>query len=420
MTLGALLLALLLAAPAAAAPLQVTRRADAHGCSGVFADGGHAFAATDAAWVDLQARAWQLGWPVRYEAAGSDLRAEERFRLGDGAVRVVVVLSPSAGRFRARLLAEPAGDFAVALRQYLPGVSLPCEVRGSLSTAPRQPTAHEPSADDAVAVYHLEHRATELLYDDAFGAADEALARAQVRAPSSDEVRWMRARAAYLEGESLPAADESGRLAAFSRAEYFADQAVALAPEHGEGWLWRAIARGRIVTTQATARTAFDALVGHRGPGWVAKCFERAITLGTTYRHFGYTARGDAMNGAAQLYRMLPKGHIVHALLGVQRDLDRSVKLALAAWHLQPVRLEYAKEAGVSLLCRGVEQGRPEDLRHGRRVLEQALQLPVRTDTERIDHRHVEQLLAGPPDRACGYSRDAWDEGRELREASVR
>ena len=162
----------------------------------------------------------------------------------------------------------------------------------------------------------------------------------------------MRARVAYLEGESLPAGDRAGRLAAFARAERFADEAVELAPEHGEGWLWRGIARGRITTTQAGLRRAFDVLRGERGPAWVAECFERAIALRPEYVHFGFSAAGDARAGAAQLYRLLPDGAWARRVLGVARDLDRAVVLAREALALQPIRIEYAKELGVALLCR--------------------------------------------------------------------
>jgi hypothetical protein len=222
----------------------------------------------------------------------------------------------------------------------------------------------------------------------------------------------MRARVAYLEGEALPAEDRDGRLAAFAKAERFADQAVALAPGHGEGWLWRGIARGRITTTQAGLHVALDVLRGARGPGWVAHCFERAIALAPEYVHFGFSAAGDARAGAAQLYRLLPDGVWARPLLGTARDLERAVALAREALAIQPVRIEYAKELGVALLCRAATSG--GDLGEARRVLAAAQALPARTPYERTDRRHVAELLASPPSAACGYSRDAWDAGTQI------
>jgi hypothetical protein len=93
----------------------------------------------------------------------------------------------------------------------------------------------------------------------------------------------------------------------------------------------------------------------------------------------------------------------------VTRDLDRAVALAREALAIQPVRIEYAKELGVALLCRAATHG--GDLAEARRVLQQAQNLPVRTPYELTDRRHARELLASPPETACGYSRDAWDAG---------
>jgi len=155
-------------------------------------------------------------------------------------------------------------------------------------------------------------------------------------------------------------------------------------------------------------------LLGDRGPAWTAHCFERAIELGPEYAHFGLTAAGDARLGAAQVYRLLPGGAWARPLLGVSRDLDRSVTLAAEALALQPQRIEYAKELGVSLLCRSSERHDAGDAAEAERVLRAALELPVRTPYERTDRRHVLELLDGDPARACGYSRDAWDGGTTL------
>jgi tetratricopeptide (TPR) repeat protein len=404
----------LAASAAAAAPgLRVERTVEQTSCGALVADFAHEWA--DArleggeAFVDLDARPWRVDEPAVYRRGAEQSAAEVKHRVGDGALRVRTTLALAAGRFTVEVLPEPAGDFALALAQYLPGVALPCRAEGRLVLAPAAGSGRTPA--DAVAVYDLVHRATELLYDQRFDAADAALLEAERLAPRSDTVRWMRARVAYLEGEALPTGDRRGRLEAFARAERLADDAVALAPEHAEGWLWRGIARGRITTTQAGLSRALDVLRGERGPAWVASCFERAITLRPDYVHFGFSAAGDARVGAAQLYRLLPGGAWTGPLLGVSRDLDRSVALAREALALQPQRIEYAKELGVALLCQAHETGRAQEEAEARRVLRAALGLPVRTPYERTDRRHVQELLGGPPASACGYSRDAWEAG---------
>ncbi len=411
MTRSAALFALLLAASPAAASMRLARNVERSGCGELVASLAHELAETQldgsAAAVDLDARAWRLDEPAVYRRKGSELASDERYRVGDGAVRIRITLTPDAGRFTADVLPEPAGDFAVALAEYLPGLALPCRAEGSLALEPSGDSGRAP--ESAAAVHALLRSATEELYDQHFAAADAALLEAERLVPQSDTVRWMRARVAYLQGEALPADDRDGRLAAFERAEQLADQAVERAPEHGEGWLWRGIARGRITTTQAGLRRAFDVLRGERGPAWVAHCFERAIALHPDYVHFGFSAAGDARAGAAELYRLLPSGAWARPVIGVTQDLDRAVELAREALEIQPVRIEYAKELGVALLCRSVTHG--ADRAEAERVLLGALELPARTPYERTDRRHAQELLASPPERACGYSRDAWDAG---------
>jgi tetratricopeptide (TPR) repeat protein len=406
---GALGIALVAAAPAGAS-VRLVRHVEATSCGALVADLAHEWAEAEvggaAALVDLDARAWRLDEPALHRRDGETWLADERHRVGEGAVRVRIRLEPEAGRFGAEVMPEPAGDFAVALAQYLPGVALPCRATGSLTRAAAPESGRSP--ERAAAVHALLRGATELLYDQRFAAAEAALAEAQAIAPASDTVRWMRARVAYLEGEALPAGDRAGRLAAFARAERFADEAVELAPAHGEGWLWRGVARGRITTTHAGLRQAVGVLRGERGPRFVADCFERAIALAPEYVHFGFSAAGDARAGAAQLYRLLPAWG--RSVLGVSRDLDRAVALAREALALQPVRIEYAKELGVALLCRAGGG----DLAEAQRVLRAAEALPVRTPYERTDLRHVRQLQSAPPETACGYSRDAWDAGTRV------
>jgi hypothetical protein len=404
----------LAASGAAAAPgLRAERTVEHTSCGALVADFAHEWAEARLdggdVLVDLDARPWRIDEPALYRSGGEEIAGEVRHRVGEGALRVRTTLALDAGRFATEVLPEPAGDFALALAQYLPGVALPCHAEGRLALAPAAGSGRPPLA--TAAAFERLHRATELLYDQRFAAADAALLEAEALTPRSDTVRWMRARVAYLEGEALPAGDRSGRLAAFAHAERLADEAVALAPAHAEGWLWRGIARGRITTTQAGLARALDVLRGERGPAWVAKCFERAIALQPDYVHFGFSAAGDARVGAAQLYRLLPAGAWAGPLLGVSRDLDRSVALAREALALQPRRIEYAKELGVALLCRAHEAGRSDDASEARRVLGAALELPVRTPYERLDRRHVKELLDGPAASACGYSRDTFEAG---------
>jgi hypothetical protein len=409
-----LALALPVASAAAAVPaLRIERGLDATTCGDLVTASTHAFLVAEDAphlrLVDADATPWLVDHPVEYEGGAARVEGRERHRLGQGAILVRAALELRRGRFVLDVLPEPAGDFDAALAQYLPGTVLPCRAEGRLAVVLGGDSSEDPAR--LARVQRLLHAATEALYGPDFALADRLLAEAQALAPDSDTVPWMRARARYLAGEALPRSDREGRAAAFREAEAFADQAVELAPGRGEGWLWRGVARGRLITTQGSLATALAALGRGRGPAWVASCFERAITLRPGWRHFGHSAYGDALYGAAQLYRMLPDAAWAEPVLGVRGDLGRAVALAREAVALQPNRLEYAKELAADLLCRSSRKAQPADLEEGRRVLRGALSLPARTLYEKIDRRHVERLLAEPPERACDYSRDLWLDG---------
>jgi tetratricopeptide (TPR) repeat protein len=403
-------LAALSGAAAAVPELRVAREVEQTTCGALVGSTRHALLVAAEGpprrLVDADARAWLLDAPVEYEGDAHRVEGRERHRVGDGAIEVHAALALDAGRFAVDVRPEPAGDFAAALAQYLPGVTLPCRATGRITV---ESAADSPADPDRLArVQDLLHRATEALYTPDFAAAAALMAEAQALDPRSDTVRWMRARASYLAGEALPREDVAGRTARFAEAEAFADQAVALAPDRGEGWLWRAVARGRLITTQGLVARAFGAVAGGRGPAWVAECFERAIALQPAWHHFNHFAQGDALYGAAQLYRLLPEGAWAGRVIGVRGDLDRAVELARGALALQSNRIEYAKELGIDLLCRGARRERAADVAEGRRILRRAAALPVRSVYDRIDRGHVERLLAEPAASACDYSRDLW------------
>ena len=142
----------------------------------------------------------------------------------------------------------------------------------------------------------------------------------------------------------------------------------------------------------------------------MAHCFERAIALNPEYVHFGFSAAGDARAGAAQLYRLLPDGAWARPVIGVARDLDRAVALAREALEIQPVRIEYAKELGVALLCRAATRG--GDRAEAQRVLRDGAGAAgahvVRAHRPASCRRSCSRARRT---RACGYSRDAWDAG---------
>ena len=355
----------------------------------------------EAVWSISTRAPWRLDEPAVYrrgtdERRGGATSAPRRRRRACACAS----RSPSLpGASRSRCVPEPAGDFALALAQYLPGVALPCRAEGRLALAPsgglgpRRPGAPRPCTT-------LLHRATELLYDQHFAAAEAALLRGGRRSrPRSDTVRWMRARVAYLEGEALPRRTTGdGRLAAFARAEALrrrrrrararARRGLALARHRARPHHHHA---GRPACAHSTCCAASAA-----PPGW-RSCFERAIALRPDYVHFGFSAAGDARVGAAQLYRLLPDG--AWAAAGARRRArPRPLRRARARGARAPAACASSTRRSSAWRCSAAP---PSEARAGaapRRsaCCARALALPVRTPYERTDRRHVQRAARGP------------------------
>ena len=349
--------------------------------------------------VDADARFWTLDRPAAY----TDLESFARYRMGSGVVRVESRLSPTLDSETTRIwIEQPVEPGYLAV--YLPDLELPCERTTRYRV---EPAGVQAVNLDALARFDTAlHEATELLYDQRFEASRQRLRGAMELRPDDPTPHWMMARLVYLELEeragSLPP-DE--RIRGYQAAAAFAERAIERAPDQPEGYLWQAIAHGRVLTARGTIRTALGGLVGGQGPQWLEQRLQRAVSLPESFHFFGDSTRSDALYALAQFYRLAPDAWYM-ALVGTRGDIDRSIELLREVGERQPTRLEYQKELAVALLCRG----REEDLAEARGVLERALELPVITGIDTIDHGHAEQLLLDPPANVCGYSRDGFVE----------
>jgi len=393
------------AAPVSGAELQAL---SIDGCSGLpFPHRTRTLLWNDEIAVDPQARFWTLDRPGAYERSledeTGDIRSIARYRIGSGILRVTAELSPDLEDEVVRLeLEEPIE--ATHLQVYLPGVELPCR----RVTHYRVVTRERADVDlAALATFDtLLHQSTELLYEHEFERARELLERAMQLDAGDPGPYWMLARLIYVaQEERVPEGSLEQRLEAYREAERYASLAVEAAPTEPEGYLWQAIARGRLLTAQGNLRTAISGLVGGRGPAWLEETLQKAVSLPENFRFFGDSTRGDALYALAQFYRLAPDAWYM-GLLGTRGNIDRAVELLDEVVERHPSRLEYRKELAVALLCRGA----PEDQRAARRHLERALTIPVITRIDAIDHAHVEKLLEEPPTQVCAYSRDGFVE----------
>jgi hypothetical protein len=348
--------------------------------------------------VDASARFWELDRPAAY-ARG---RATRRYRVGEGVLEVDAELSPELDREVVRLaVAEPIAPEYLAT--YLPGTSLPCERTTHYDAAPRPATR----ADlESLARFDAAlQEATELLYDAEFAQGEARLREAMALRPADPAPYWMMARLRYLALEGRASAlSRSERIAGYEDAELWADGAVARAPGRAEGYLWQAIAHGRIATSAGSVSLAVRGWVGGRGPSWLEQTMRKAVSLPEDFRFFGFSTRGDALHALAQFYRLAPSGWYMR-FVGTSGNLERAIELSRESVALQPVRIEYRVELAVELLCRGADG----DAAEARAQIESLSAIPAITPIDHIDQAHASALLREPVPNVCSYSRDAFE-----------
>lgn len=349
--------------------------------------------------VDRNARFWELDRPSAFERG----HASRRYRIGKGVLAVDSELSPELDleTVRMRIVEPIASEY---LATYLPGTRLPCERTARYTVRRREGVRADPKALARFDAALLE--ATELLYDGRFSEADIRLREAMSLRPEDPAPYWMMARLLYLALEGRASElSPAERIAGYEAAEAWADQAVDRAPGRSEGYLWQAIAHGRIATSAGSLRLALRGWTGGRGPSWLEATLRKAVSLPEDFRFFGFSTRGDALHALAQFYRLAPTGWYM-SLVGTRGDLDRAIELSRESVALQPTRIEYRKELAVELFCRGGES----DVAEAIAELETAGSIPGITRIDRIDQEHARKFLRRPPEGICYYSRDAFQE----------
>ena len=100
----------------------------------------------------------------------------------------------------------------------------------------------------------------------------------------------------------------------------------------------------------------------------------------------------------------------MRAPIGARGDPHRSLELSRRAIALSSQRIDYNVGLGASLLCVGRTDGREELMSEGRAVLQRVPEFRDLMPTDPLDRRAARRLLAEPK-QACGYSRDAWNDG---------
>jgi tetratricopeptide (TPR) repeat protein len=260
--------------------------------------------------------------------------------------------------------------------------------------------AQEKSCDE------LMSKAESLWLDD-YVESNKVLDEAMKVCPERAELYWRKARNHYDILEDLPREKKPPKdklIQNYREVENLGKKCEELAPEDGSCYLWHAIGMGRRGTTQGVLNSLGDI---DEMEGLLIK----AIELKPTYRAEGGVANSmaDACNALGQFYRVVPDWRFLAWVFGAKGDMDKSVEYQRRAVELEPQRIEYVKELGVSLLCRGEKKGSQDDIKEGEKYLRKVLELPAMKPTDTIDKDHARMLLE-EHGLACGYSRDEQQE----------
>jgi tetratricopeptide (TPR) repeat protein len=226
------------------------------------------------------------------------------------------------------------------------------------------------------------------------------------QAPEEPHTYWRIARDYAWLAELTPASDVETRARYGSLAMAWADRGLAIDARCGECCFYKYAGMGRV----ATARGILSSMAWLRQ---ISQTLDRCMQTPPAFVHEPWNPElGNFYYAAAAFYRMLPDSRVLEISVGARGDPRRSLELSRRAVALAGQRIDYNVGLGASLLCLGRSDDRAELLKEGRAVLERVPEFHDLMPTDSLDRRAARRLIE-QPERACGYSRDAWNDGGE-------
>jgi len=237
-----------------------------------------------------------------------------------------------------------------------------------------------------------------------YDQSDRFLKQAEALCPGLAEIYWREARNIYDRSEALPRDKRPGKqesIKLYNQIISLADKCISLSANDGLCWHWKGVGIGRRGSTKGVLYSLPDLRQ-------LEAVMNKAEALKPSYRSENGSANGmgDIYDAHGMLYRIVPDWFLLKTLFGARGDMVKSVDYQRKAVALEPQRIEYNKELGVSLICYGSKKNDPQAVEEGRAYLKKIEALPVIKSSDRVDKDHARILLENP-DLACGYSRDA-------------
>jgi len=215
--------------------------------------------------------------------------------------------------------------------------------------------------------------------------------------PANKEVYWMISRNYYNIGDSLPGNKEQEKLDLFTKCEEWARKGIEKNPNVAENYFYTAVGMSQIALVKGVARSLGKAKE-------IEKYYLKTLEMKPTYKTATDSTVANANFALCQYYRKIPESSIMKLLFGTRGDMEMAVKTCSAAVKELPDRIDYNKEMGVVLICRGNRRNNPNDIETGKKWLAKAQTFAAKTPLDKIDQEDAMKVMKDPK-LACGYSR---------------
>ncbi len=252
-------------------------------------------------------------------------------------------------------------------------------------------------------VDELMSKADKLADREKYMESNEVLKQVMEKNPDHPDVYWKIAMNYYDAGERIDIErNKEKKLEMYEKCEKWAKKGYEKAPDLADNSFWMAVGISQQIQTKGIAKS----LIADRS---VAEKIETYYIKAAKADEFHYKDEqantiSSAHYALGIFYRKMPDFPGVGFLLGVSGDMDKSVEHHKKALEIFPENIEYNKEMGVSLLCRGQKEDNPQDIEKAEKYLNKVLDLPAENKLDRIDQKDARRLL-NDHSLACGYSR---------------
>jgi len=246
-------------------------------------------------------------------------------------------------------------------------------------------------------------KAEQLRDEEKFQESNELLVALAERNPEHPDVYWKISQNYYDIGERIDIEeDRDKKLEMYVEAEEWAKKGYEKDPDLADNAFWMAVGMSQQAQTKGIART----LLSDRT---LARRIEEYYLKSTEAKNFHYKDEDSDTIASAhfalgQFYRKIPDSFFVGLLMGTRGDMDKAVEHARKAVQMYPHNVEFNKELGVALLCRGQREKNQKDTDEAKKWLEKTMELPAKDKLDRIDQEDAKKLLEDPS-LACGYGR---------------